>query len=236
MGCFFNVFRSNKLFCSLSLFFILCSGVFLIFFKKADGFVLLNSFHTSILTRFFRNVSALGDGTSVLLLALVLFVCFKKYRRLALLLVIAYCLSGIFSQLLKNLITAPRPLVYFKELGYSLNIDTFKNCGIGYSSFPSGHTTSAFTLATVLSFYLRNRYVTLFTFVAALLVGYSRIYLANHFLIDVLFGMIVGVFFGTLSMAFWNDAIVFLSKVFKRKEVLQSSWSHSISDSSTSRL
>jgi membrane-associated phospholipid phosphatase len=59
-------------------------------------------------------------------------------------------------------------------------------------SFPSGHTAIAFALAITLSLCLKNKGWFAFLLTLALLVGYSRIYLLQHHLMDVVAGAIVG--------------------------------------------
>jgi membrane-associated phospholipid phosphatase len=59
-------------------------------------------------------------------------------------------------------------------------------------SFPSGHTSSAFALATTLSLQYPKWYVIVPSYVYATLVGYSRIHLGVHYPSDVLGGMITG--------------------------------------------
>lgn len=58
------------------------------------------------------------------------------------------------------------------------------------SSFPSGHATGAFALATVFSHQYPR--VTVPAFLAATAVGISRIYLGRHYPSDVLGGALVG--------------------------------------------
>ena len=59
-------------------------------------------------------------------------------------------------------------------------------------SFPSGHTSSAFAVATMLSLEYRKWYVTVPAYAWAGLVGYSRIAMGVHYPSDVLMGALVG--------------------------------------------
>ena len=59
------------------------------------------------------------------------------------------------------------------------------------SSFPSGHTSTSFACAYVIS-RLAPR-LTVYVFVLAALIGFSRIYVGVHFPLDVLAGAVLGV-------------------------------------------
>lgn len=81
-------------------------------------------------------------------------------------------------------------------------------------SFPSGHTSTAFTLALLLaSIVKRNVWVFVFPLIA-FFVGYSRVYLAQHFVTDVLAGIFVGIVSAYLSLLVHEEFV-------KRKEKLQ---------------
>jgi undecaprenyl-diphosphatase len=58
------------------------------------------------------------------------------------------------------------------------------------SSFPSGHTSTSFACAYVIS-RLAPR-LTAFVFVLAALIGFSRIYVGVHYPLDVLAGAVLG--------------------------------------------
>jgi membrane-associated phospholipid phosphatase len=63
-----------------------------------------------------------------------------------------------------------------------------------FNSFPSGHTSCVFVflagIAAILPY--RYRFLQIFLMVFAFLTGFSRIYLSQHFLADVLFGSLIG--------------------------------------------
>ena len=58
------------------------------------------------------------------------------------------------------------------------------------SSFPSGHTTSAFAMAT--AYGLQDRELLAPLLIGAAAVGFSRIYLGEHYFLDVIIGAIIG--------------------------------------------
>ena len=66
-------------------------------------------------------------------------------------------------------------------------------------SFPSGHTTAAFTYFFFFALTQKTNWLKILSLVTAVLVGASRIYLAQHFLEDVVVGSILGVTIATLG-------------------------------------
>lgn len=171
--------------------------IFCLFFPKHESFQLLNTWHNPLLDLFFVNCTHLGDGL-VSVAVVLLLIIFKK-RKEALTVLVAYISSGLFAQLLKNIFVQPRPNLYLKQLMIHYNhfvegVTLYNN-----NSFPSGHTTSAFALATVIALLSKNKSLYMSALFLAALVGYSRIYLAEHFLADVLAGALVGIIFGMLS-------------------------------------
>lgn len=66
-------------------------------------------------------------------------------------------------------------------------------------SFPSRHTTIVFAVATLISFYISNKYVRVFAFVLSALVGYWRIYSGVHTVQDVFGGAVIGILIGILA-------------------------------------
>jgi membrane-associated phospholipid phosphatase len=71
----------------------------------------------------------------------------------------------------------------------------------GQTSFPSGHTSSAFTTATALTQVYHKWYVIAPAYLWASSVGYSRMYLGVHYPSDVATGALVGTS-TSLSMGF----------------------------------
>lgn len=184
-----SLYKQNRYF-FISYFIMVIFAIFiLITYSKADGFILMNPWHPHPLNYFFIPVTYLGDGIFVIAVALILF--FLKKRFLSLMILSSYALSGIIAQILKYFIVEARPAIYLEKTNYPYFIDdvTLHNL----HSFPSGHAASAFALAAVLSFSMKNKNYSILFLLIAVFVGYSRIYLGQHFMDDVLAGSVAGV-------------------------------------------
>jgi membrane-associated phospholipid phosphatase len=216
MKTLLKIINRNNFFYSSCLVLIIACGFFLSFYSRADTFIIMNGFHTSLLTVFFQNITFCGDGLFTILVFTIIMISFKKHRDLGILLLISYLSSGLLSQIIKHFVTSPRPSVYFESHHYAYYLDTFSNCRIGFRSFPSGHTASAFAMVTVLTSYLKKRHVWALCLLFAVAIGYSRIYLAHHFLIDVLAGGILGVLSGTFSILWYRKNKFKIQKISKK--------------------
>lgn len=225
-----STLHTNRLFYLGSLFFIACAALLVLFFSKPAGFIFLNNHHSFSLNVFFVNYTFLGDG--IFGLSLAAFFYYRKQKKLALLILVAFASSGLTAQLLKNIIYAPRPRIYFEASQYIYHLDNFGNSGGGASSFPSGHTTSAFALATVLALWFQKKWLSIVLVIAAALVGYSRIYLAQHFPADVLAGSCIGILFGTLTVVLLNSNIKL--SLPKRRKYTRRVWNNNVPDTALS--
>ena len=193
-----SVYKQNRLFFIGYILLIILSLGLLVGFAKVEGHIFLNPWHCKPLDYIFRAFTILGDGLFIIGLAVILFIFRKRF--LSLMIIAAYGLSGIPVQIIKSFFDAPRPAFFLKGLNYSHFVEgvTLHN----YNSFPSGHTASAFALAVILAVGVKNkRYGLLFLCLAAL-VGYSRIYLSQHFMEDVLVGSLIGVLTGVATYLF----------------------------------
>jgi membrane-associated phospholipid phosphatase len=117
----------------------------------------------------------------------------------------------LISYLLKFLFSHPRPGAFANESWYRDGLILVEGV-VPYSamtSFPSGHTMSAFALAIGLVYLFKlNRGLWIFPLVGAVIVGISRVYLVQHFLKDVLAGSLLGVLIGLiivwLHQRYWS--------------------------------
>lgn len=184
-----SLYKQNRYFFISYLILFICAVFILLSYSKAEGFILMNPLHSKAWDYFFIPLTYLGDGLFSLAIAIVLF--FSRKKPLALMIVSSFLLSGIIAQIIKNLLVAPRPSVFLEYQHYPNFIEGITLYNL--HSFPSGHTTSIFALVATLSFFLKNKKLSTLLMLLAVLVGYSRIYLGQHFMEDVLSGSVIGI-------------------------------------------
>ena len=93
--------------------------------------------------------------------------------------------AGVIAIGVKYAINRPRPFTTYKDI--------VRLSEAGGPSFPSGHTSAAFSFATGLWLDYPHWYIGVPVFTWASLVGYSRMDLGVHYPSDVLGGIVVGV-------------------------------------------
>lgn len=158
-------------------------------YGSVNTVVFINSWHTPFLDRLFASVTQLGNGLVVL--PFILFFLFHRFYA-TLGLTLNVLIQGIIVSLFKRVLfhDAPRPINF---LNTSL-IHVIDGVDIHrLMSFPSGHTVTIVGLCFFLSLYFKKRVLSLFLLVVSILVGLSRIYLLQHFALDVSMGALIGV-------------------------------------------
>ena len=113
----------------------------------------------------------------------------------------AFIVSGVITTVLKVIIGRRRP--YDGESNLFFNPPKlFDN---DYQSLPSGHTTVAFAVSTVMAGYSDNLLWKSFWYGSAGLVALSRIYHNQHWVSDVFLGGVIGYFVGDYISGYGKD-------------------------------
>lgn len=179
---------------------LLCS-YFIAVFTKADIHIFINQFHNPFADVFFSYITYMGDGIFIPVYFLILLMV--KYRY-ALLLVIVFLISGLIVQILKRSIFADalRPTEFLKDI-YTLHLvpGVKQHC---CKSFPSGHTATAFSAMVCFVYAFRSNVVKFSALMLACLIAFSRVYLSQHFIIDIVVGSVIGVLVSVYANYFFN--------------------------------
>ena len=189
MKKFKNSLSLNPWFTICFLLFLLLSSSILFIADSAEAFLLLNSYHNYALDVFLNLYTFVGNG--LFSIGVWAYLLWKKKFLLAKQVITAFLLSGIIVQIIKHLVFAPRPKLFLSASAYNHFIDGVTLSG--NSAFPSGHTASAFALATVLALSAQNVRRSLIYLLAAIIAAYSRLYLGHHFITDIIIGALLGV-------------------------------------------
>lgn len=116
----------------------------------------------------------------------------------------AMIVNGLYTQLLKISLGRARP--YTGEP--NTEIDPFEfEFESAENSLPSGHTSTAFTIATVLSERIDNFYASIALYSLASLSAYQRVYADVHWLSDTILGAALGTFIGLKIVKLHEDKL-----------------------------
>ena len=146
-------------------------------------------------------ITVLGDKGAIWLLAGLVLLFIKKYRKQGLTVII--CIAACFvvnNIIIKNLVDRPRPFVTFEWLKAIIELPDD-------ASFPSGHACASFAGAYAL--YKGCGKKTWWVFIGAALIAISRIYVGVHYPSDIIGGAIIGLVCSAVVYKFRERLIVF---------------------------
>ncbi len=164
---------------------------------KNEFFLLLNTDLGRASDYFFQYITNLGDG---LLWIVWLIVIVKKRKVLLPLIISSFILTTLFTQIFKYFIlpNEKRPSTAITDISQMHFVEGVTLHSI--NSFPSGHTATAFTFVLLIALIVKRLDILLLSFIVAILVAYSRIYLGQHFPLDIGGGIIVSICSVSLSI------------------------------------
>ena len=185
------------------------TGIFIFTLGKNGAFQLINSNHNEIADQFFKYFTHYGDG---LMWAPLGIYCFIYRRKYFIAVVAGVIISSILAQFLKRVVYPDelRPISYLSEIFPVHVVDgvTMRKA----HSFPSGHTTTAFAMALIMAYIINRKAWSVILPLLALLAGYSRVYLAQHFPTDIFAGMCIGIVSAILSLLVYRKFTRYINK------------------------
>ena len=197
---------------------------------KAELHLALNGYHTAWLDSFFYHYTHFCNWPMYVLMVLPLF-CRRPVWTAVF--ALSQGLGALVAHILKRACNMPRPKTFFEDLADAQPAlyDAWQQTIVeavnlhSWHSFPSGHTTAFFAFFATLAFlYSAEKNVPckqefgLLCLILAILGGYSRIYLSQHFLLDVTTGMGIGVVSTVCIYYIFLKKNVNLLAQFKKKQ------------------
>lgn len=169
-----------------------------LFWNETEVFHFLNGSHYALGDFIFPLITEGGNGYVISGISLLIIILERKhFNKRFLTLLTSFLIGSLVVVICKNLIwpEAPRPVeVLGKELLQIVEGVTLHS----WKSFPSGHTATAFSLLFALAIPYSKK-IQIIIAVLALLIGYSRVYLNQHFGLDVAVGATIGIASGYLA-------------------------------------
>lgn len=200
---------------AVSLALVLAVIIFLVYFGKVGAFVIINNAYNAPLDYFFQYVTLLGDG--LIYIPILIYSIFFN-RKFLVPLIASVIICTIITHFFKRVVF-PGELRPFSLEMKKIIIHKVEGVPLHRQhSFPSGHTSTAFTMALLLASVMRH---TIWAYILPLIafgVGYSRIYLAQHFPTDVCAGMLIGIVSAYLSLLIYEAWIKKRGKTPERSQ------------------
>lgn len=191
-----KILTNNRLFFIIFLIWVVFGAVLQLLFTPTEIMFWINQHHNSLLDSFFYYVTLLGEDT--IWFSFLCALAYDNYvrennRSYAIkVLLISWLSKVLVSVSLKNIFNYPRPIEVYQHSSQAIHLVD----GVTmhhWQSFPSGHTMTAFAFACVCLFLSKKTYLAITPLLVAMLVGYSRMYLFQHFPRDVFAGSVLGV-------------------------------------------
>lgn len=204
-----QIFIANKLFFIAYSIWLLLGILLSMVYSQATLSMYINGYRLLGLDTFAKYFTFVGDG----LFAVAVSVLLLFYnRKVGVLVILSYLVSAGITQGLKHSIfsDAGRPILFFQQTNLVHFIEGVELHA--RNSFPSGHTTSVFALCSMLAFCFKNIKAQYGLFATALIAGLTRVYLLQHYLIDVVSGSFIGVSSSILLYYWLKDKTLFQVK------------------------
>ncbi len=187
-----SFFARNSILLSAYFILLLVACYFIVQFEKHEIHLYINNYvGNRYLNAIFYAADHLGDGwmAPILILAAAI-VNVRAGIYTATALIVASLLSTFFKYFVFEDVHRPA-FVFQYYIRQELKLVDGVNVGI-HNSFPSGHTTQAFAIFMSLALASKRHLFKLLFLFCALMPAFSRVYLSQHWLVDIVAGSVLG--------------------------------------------
>lgn len=198
--------------------FFVAGGFVVLFTERGDVVLLINRYSRLEWDSTVEFLTNLGLGGYMAILAGLLVFYKLRHAAIGLLNLLAIGIfTNVFKELFKGAFT--RPLHYFLYDDFPRFIYTAE---INYySSFPSGHSMTIFGMLAFFAYLLNRKSISAVLFVFAVVIGFSRIYLLQHFFVDVYAGAFLGICSLLVTLWFTGNHLPLLKRKFFDRSLQQ---------------
>jgi len=170
--------------------------------EKEPLHLYLNNFNHPYFDVFFKYGTHLGDGIFAAIIVALGFIYRIRFGVIGLLGLVS---SSIITQFLKRQVFDDhlRPSKVFEQMA-DIHFIEGVNLHTNFS-FPSGHSTAAFSTFFFLALIAQKPLLQFILFSTGLLVAFSRVYISQHFFEDIYVGSIIGASLTFLASVFIID-------------------------------
>ncbi len=143
-----------------------------------------------LVDKLFVYISFLGEAYLFIVVTVMIYWLFEK--KWAYKFITAFLASTVVVSVMKVLIKRPRPYQASTDIK-SIGTPAHEAYGTQSYAFPSGHSNAAASISVGVMKQTKNWFVWILMILNIILVPFSRLYLGQHYLSDVLAGLLIGI-------------------------------------------
>lgn len=158
----------------------------------------IQNLRSPLLDKLMVTITSLGNASILWIILTIVFLSTKEYRTMGKIMILAFIANILIVNLgLKNIFDRTRPYDVIGKTDLLV-------ASLPDGSFPSGHSSYAFTYFAIIMALTKSRLLKLTIGIIAILIAFSRLYLYVHFPSDVLVGSLVGTLIGIYSIKLYH--------------------------------